>query len=209
MSSPGVVATCSPPPAGPFFKPSSQPVVAEQVTQMSNAQFGEQYGQALRQYLVAQGDLLQALIKLSWKSEVTKFVNALQQFRVLNEQIAVDSRQFNLVSNTLKAKHDAAKNALHNVRQQQRGIRSWLACRPRGSGAGLAGIRLGVYGASRQRLHRRRLDAWANRFGPRPPTVGTSSSLPQRHQGLAPFDLGSSTNASPLARSPVGSEGRP
>jgi hypothetical protein len=47
------------------------------------------------------------------------------------------------------------------------------------------------------------------RFGPRPPTVGTSSLLRQRRQGLAPFDLGSSTNASPLARSPVGSEGRP
>jgi hypothetical protein len=101
---------------------------------MSNAQFGEQYGQALRQYLAAQGDLLQALIKLGGELEVTKFVNALQRSRVLNEQIAVDSRQFNLVSSTLKAKHDAAKNALHNVRQQQRGIRSWLACRPGGSG---------------------------------------------------------------------------
>ena len=31
----------------------------------------------------------------------------------------------------------------------------------------------------------------------------------QRRQGLAPFGLGSSTNASPMARSPVGSEGRP
>jgi hypothetical protein len=105
-------------PGGPFPEPSSQPVVAvqEQVTQMSNAQFGEQYGQALRQYLAAQGELLQALIKLGGESEVTKFVNALQQFRVLNEKIAVDSRQFNLVSNTLKAKHDAAKNALNNVR---------------------------------------------------------------------------------------------
>jgi hypothetical protein len=70
---------------------------------MSNAQVGEQYGQALRQYLAAQGDLLQALIKLGGESEVTKFVNALQRFRVLNEQIAVDGRQFNLVRNTVKA----------------------------------------------------------------------------------------------------------
>lgn len=34
----------------------------------------------------------------------------------LQQQIQADTRQFNLVSNVLKTKHDAAKNALANIR---------------------------------------------------------------------------------------------
>lgn len=38
------------------------------------------------------------------------------QYLSLQEKIQIDSRQFNLVSNIMKTKHDAAKNALNNVR---------------------------------------------------------------------------------------------
>ena len=38
------------------------------------------------------------------------------QYLQLQEKIQIDTRQFNLVSNILKTKHDAAKNALNNVR---------------------------------------------------------------------------------------------
>jgi hypothetical protein len=38
------------------------------------------------------------------------------QYLQLQEKIQIDSRQFNLVSNIMKTKHDAAKNALNNVR---------------------------------------------------------------------------------------------
>jgi hypothetical protein len=38
------------------------------------------------------------------------------QYLQLQEKIQQDSRQFNLVSNIMKTKHDAAKNALNNVR---------------------------------------------------------------------------------------------
>jgi hypothetical protein len=38
------------------------------------------------------------------------------QYLSLQEKIQQDSRQFNLVSNIMKTKHDAAKNALNNVR---------------------------------------------------------------------------------------------
>lgn len=38
------------------------------------------------------------------------------QYLQLQEKIQQDTRQFNLVSNIMKTKHDAAKNALNNVR---------------------------------------------------------------------------------------------
>ncbi len=38
------------------------------------------------------------------------------QYLQLQEKIQVDTRQFNLISNIMKTKHDAAKNALNNVR---------------------------------------------------------------------------------------------
>lgn len=38
------------------------------------------------------------------------------QYLQLQEKIQIDTRQFNLVSNIMKTKHDAAKNALNNVR---------------------------------------------------------------------------------------------
>ncbi len=38
------------------------------------------------------------------------------QYLQLQEKIQTDTRQFNLVSNIMKTKHDAAKNALNNVR---------------------------------------------------------------------------------------------
>ena len=38
------------------------------------------------------------------------------QYLQLQERIQVDTRQFNLISNIMKTKHDAAKNALNNVR---------------------------------------------------------------------------------------------
>lgn len=38
------------------------------------------------------------------------------QYLQLQEKIQIDSRQFNLVSNIMKTKNDAAKNALNNVR---------------------------------------------------------------------------------------------
>lgn len=38
------------------------------------------------------------------------------QYLQLQEKIQIDARQFNLISNIMKAKHDAAKNALNNVR---------------------------------------------------------------------------------------------
>lgn len=38
------------------------------------------------------------------------------QYLQLQEKIQTDTRQFNLISNIMKTKHDAAKNALNNVR---------------------------------------------------------------------------------------------
>jgi hypothetical protein len=38
------------------------------------------------------------------------------QYLQLQEKIQIDTRQFNLISNVMKTKHDAAKNALNNVR---------------------------------------------------------------------------------------------
>lgn len=38
------------------------------------------------------------------------------QYLQLQEKIQADTRQFNLISNIMKTKHDAAKNALNNVR---------------------------------------------------------------------------------------------
>ncbi|MEO1338888.1 MAG: hypothetical protein AAFV29_24815, partial [Myxococcota bacterium] len=38
------------------------------------------------------------------------------QYLQLQEKIQQDTRQFNLISNIMKTKHDAAKNALNNVR---------------------------------------------------------------------------------------------
>ena len=38
------------------------------------------------------------------------------QYLQLQEKIQMDTRQFNLISNIMKTKHDAAKNALNNVR---------------------------------------------------------------------------------------------
>lgn len=38
------------------------------------------------------------------------------QYLELQEKIQTDTRQFNLISNIMKTKHDAAKNALNNVR---------------------------------------------------------------------------------------------
>jgi len=38
------------------------------------------------------------------------------QYLQLQEKIRIDTRQFNLISSIMKAKHDAAKNALNNVR---------------------------------------------------------------------------------------------
>ena len=38
------------------------------------------------------------------------------QYLQLQEKIQIDTRQFNLISNIMKTKHDAAKNALNNVR---------------------------------------------------------------------------------------------
>lgn len=38
------------------------------------------------------------------------------QYLNLQQKIQVDTRQFNLVSNIMKAKHDAAKNSLNNLR---------------------------------------------------------------------------------------------
>lgn len=38
------------------------------------------------------------------------------QYLQLQQKIQIDTRQFNLISNIMKTKHDAAKNALNNVR---------------------------------------------------------------------------------------------
>lgn len=38
------------------------------------------------------------------------------QYLQLQQQVQADTRQFNLISNIMKTKHDAAKNALNNVR---------------------------------------------------------------------------------------------
>ena len=49
--------------------------------------------------------------------EMTEFQASFNlQYLQLQERIQMDTRQFNLISNIMKTKHDAAKNALNNVR---------------------------------------------------------------------------------------------
>src|SRR5262249_28367872 len=54
---------------------------------------------------------------MSATQQISEFQASLNlQYLQLQEKIQIDSRQFNLVSNIMKTKHDAAKNALNNVR---------------------------------------------------------------------------------------------
>ncbi len=54
---------------------------------------------------------------MSATREMTEFQASFNlQYLQLQEKIQMDTRQFNLISNIMKTKHDAAKNALNNVR---------------------------------------------------------------------------------------------
>lgn len=63
----------------------------------------------------AQGDAFNQMMA-STKSMAEFQASFNLQYLQLQEKLQQDTRQFNLVSNIMKTKHDAAKNALNNVR---------------------------------------------------------------------------------------------
>lgn len=63
----------------------------------------------------AQGDAFNQMMNAT-KSMAEFQASFNLQYLQLQEKLQQDTRQFNLVSNIMKTKHDAAKNALNNVR---------------------------------------------------------------------------------------------
>lgn len=57
------------------------------------------------------GDVMDATARMTERNAAFNL-----RYLQLQQQIQSDTRQFNLVSNVLKTKHDAAKNALNNIR---------------------------------------------------------------------------------------------
>ena len=57
------------------------------------------------------GDVMNATARMTERNAAFNL-----RYLQLQQQIQADTRQFNLVSNVLKTKHDAAKNALNNIR---------------------------------------------------------------------------------------------